>query len=151
MNGRPYPQLHAAEFRRCILELDAVGIRKLWHHVAPGLHQPKDDAEALHTLHLARTKMSDIPMRLRLYSQAWLDERDRRSVALAVGVAVKFPEHRRAQGEDVRDAMSESVMNSYTAGIDLDTEAPEVRKRMFEARAKQHRFHGAILGHKIEE
>lgn len=65
---------HAAEFRRCLTDLDTVGIRRLWKHVRPGLPQPKDDGEALITLHMARTAAL-LPIKLRCYSHAWLIER----------------------------------------------------------------------------
>lgn len=67
---------HAAEFRRCLEQLDVPGIRKLWAHVSPHLAQPKTDLEALTTLHIARTQAESLPLRLRQYSYKWLRERD---------------------------------------------------------------------------
>ena len=37
---------HAAEFRRCLEDLDVKGIQKLWKHVQPNLPQPKNDRDA---------------------------------------------------------------------------------------------------------
>jgi hypothetical protein len=65
---------HADEFRRCLIELDVVGICDLWFHVSPHLPQPKNNDEALATIHYARTQTNSIPMRLRC-SHAWLCER----------------------------------------------------------------------------
>jgi len=66
---------HADAFRRCLIELDVVGICDLWFRHAPHLPQPKNNEEALITLHYARTEAWSIPVRLRCYSHAWLTER----------------------------------------------------------------------------
>lgn len=66
---------HGAEFRRCLLELDVVGVMRLWAHVAPHLGQPATPMEALYALHMARTGAKSIPLAQRLYSQRWLNER----------------------------------------------------------------------------
>lgn len=66
---------HAAEFRRCLLELDAKGVMRLWRHVSPHLAQPKTETEALYTLHMARSGAQSVPDRLRQYSDRWLRER----------------------------------------------------------------------------
>ena len=71
----PLAVKHGAEFRRCLLELDADGIMRLWRHVAPHLPQPEDRRVALTGLHLARTHARSIPMKARRYSQRWLNER----------------------------------------------------------------------------
>lgn len=130
---------HAAEFRRCLVQLDIEGIRRLWAHVSPNLPQPKDDAEALHTLHLARTKCDNLPLKLRAYSQAWLDERVRRpAIANAVGVAVLAPAHRMRRALDIRHDMLNAVDVAYRDGVDLDKEAAEVTRRMNIARQKHY-------------
>lgn len=143
----------SAEFRRCLIELDVEGSKKLWAYLAPHLPQPENDDAALYTLHLARTKAKSVPLRHRLYSQAWLEERsrsERRAIAHAVGVAVGFPGvPLRPRQEDVRDAMSESALDSYNAGIDLDVDAAEVRARMLKARGKIHGLTGAVSGHRV--
>src|SRR5262249_47481856 len=66
------PQKHAAEFRRCLEQLDVAGIRKLWRHVSPNMPQPKNDAEALISLHSARTQSEAMPIKLRAWSHRWL-------------------------------------------------------------------------------
>lgn len=66
---------HAAEFRRCVLELDISGIRKLWAHVSPHLAQPSNDREAIYSLHMARANMETAPAVLRQYSDRWMRER----------------------------------------------------------------------------
>lgn len=136
----------AAEFRRCLIELDVEGVRKLWQFTNPGLPQPEDDTAALYTLHVARIKSRSVPLNLRVYSQAWLDERaaeQKQRVANAVGVAVKY---RFPSSLDTRDAMVEAVWDAHRAGVDLDTEASHVREMMMSARAKLRRFAGAIRG-----
>lgn len=77
--------VHGAEFRRCLMELDVRGARKLWAHVAPHL-ATNSDKEALFTLHLARTGANSIPVKLRVYSDRWLRER---------GVGSMLPKHLR--------------------------------------------------------
>jgi hypothetical protein len=146
---------YADEYRRCLLELDVVGIRKLWAHTNPGLPQPTTDDAALHTLHLARTMIEDFPAHLQDYSREWLKERaalDCRRLAKAVGVAVLLPTPgREAQGHDVRDAMSDSVKDSIRAGIDIDHEAAEVKRRMFLARERQHLYDNSVRGARVEK
>lgn len=66
---------HAAEFRRCLIELDVTGVRKLWAEVSPHLPQPKSIKETLFTLHMARTEAQSVPLGLRQYSHRWLRER----------------------------------------------------------------------------
>ena len=140
------PHPHAAEFRRCLVELDVAAARRLHREDLPDNPQFKDDAQVLHMLHLVRVRMPNLPIELRRYSQAWLDERERRSVAYAVGVAVGAPAERQDMADDLAEAMSSSVMNSYTAGIDLNEDAPEVKRRMDFARERLIRFRKAIRG-----
>lgn len=126
---------HAAEFRRCLVELDIVGMRRLWNHVSPHLPQPKTDADVVMTMHAARVQMATLPEDKRAYSEAWLSERgllDR--VVTTVGISVVAPSRRRKQALAIRHAMSESVLDSYKAGIDLDKDAVEVKRRMMIAR-----------------
>lgn len=68
-------QRHAEEFRRCLTELDVVGVRRIWAEVAPHLPQPANENETLFTLHMARTEAQSIPLNLRQYSHRWLRER----------------------------------------------------------------------------
>lgn len=130
---------HSAEFLRCITELDVAGIRRLWQHVSPHLHQPKSDDEALHTLHLARVKMSDrLASNLVDYSKCWLKERETKTIAHAVGIAVGM--HGQADPAkvdkllNVRGAMEYAVVRSIQDGVHLEHEAVEVKKRMMAAR-----------------
>ena len=65
-----------SDFLRCLEEVDVAGVRRLWQHVSPHLPQPKDDAEALATIHVARTQSEAIGFRLRAYSHRWLIDRN---------------------------------------------------------------------------
>lgn len=130
---------HAAEFKRCLLQLDITGMRKLWAYVAPHLTQPLTDAATLHTMHLARTKSASVPVALKEYSEDWLAEHETQKVSSAVGISVRAPAHRQNQAVDLRGAMSDAVMGAYRAGVDLDKEAPEVRRRIHAARVKVYR------------
>lgn len=128
---------HAAEFRRCLLELDVAGMRRLWRHVSPELPQPATAEECLHTMHLARLKLTGIPARARRYSEDWLFSNTTRArISHAVGIAVSAPPHRQAQALEIRHAMSEAVTLAIRDGVDIDKEAPEVRKRMMLARER---------------
>lgn len=124
---------HEAEFRRCLLELDVEGIRRLWRHVQPNLPQPKSDHEVLCTIHLARTKMQAISLGGRKYSEDWLRERQVGQTVPVVGIAVK---HRLPRSLEIRSAMSEAVVDAIKAGVSLENESDEIRKRILAARAK---------------
>jgi hypothetical protein len=140
----------AAAFRSCLINLDVKGIRKLHRLVNPHLPQPKDDEEALMTLHIARTQSKFLPEHARQYSREWLAERRAGVIAHAVGVSVGMPSQPlNARQEDVRDAMSDSAGDSHKKGLDLDKDAPEIKNRMMEARRKIHRFRRSVRGFRI--
>jgi hypothetical protein len=142
----------ASEFRRCLLELDVIGACDLWFAVSPHLPQPKNNEEALITLHHARTQASSIPARLRCYSHAWLLERglpsglpdhlkpkaDRmyprevKAVGVAVGTLSQLPEFiERARA--IQKAMSDAVAEAYADGV---TDPDIVKARMGAARLR---------------
>jgi hypothetical protein len=127
---------HANEFKRCLVELDVDGIRRLWNHVSPHLPQPKNEDEALHTMHLARTKMKGLHPRLLKYSKEWLAERARSTIVTGVGIAVKAPEWRRAHALELRHELENVVTSAHREGVDLDKDAAEVSKRMLKAHRK---------------
>lgn len=133
---------HGAEFRRCLLDLDVRGIRKVWRHVSPHLDQPATDADALHAIHLARVEMKTLPKAMREYSQAWLKERETRRIAraVAIGVGNVTSENNlvRLAALVTREAMVDSVLDSVRRGIDLETESDEIRRRLLAARKKTH-------------
>lgn len=81
---RAMKERHHAEFLRCLLELDVSGILAISAHVFPPQCQPGSRAEALYSLHLARTKSDKVPERKKRYSQRWLNER---------GVGSWLPDH----------------------------------------------------------
>lgn len=56
------------------MDIDVPGIMRLWRHVAPYL-ATQSPIEALISLHVARCEALSVPLRLRLYSYAWLKER----------------------------------------------------------------------------
>jgi hypothetical protein len=66
---------YADEFLRCLLELDVDGVLKISAHVFPPASQPSSRAEALASLHLARTRSARVPAKAKRYSQRWLNER----------------------------------------------------------------------------
>lgn len=139
---------HADAFRRCLIDLDVVGICDLWFHVSPHLPQPKNNDEALATLHYARTQAKSIPLRLRCYSHAWLCERGLPSglpdqwkskasrlyphEVKAVGVSVMaMSEASVPRARAIEKAMSNAVLECYADGV---TDVDRIRSRMNEAR-----------------
>jgi len=141
--------MHSAEFRRCLVDCDTVGIRKLWAHVSPHLPQPQDDDQALVTIHHARTQAQSLPLKLRAYSHRWLTERSLPSglpdelkpsaerlyprIVSAVGIAVKPFRQSADHAKALQGAMSDAVADAYADG----RQEPEfVKARMREARDK---------------
>jgi len=141
---------HAAEFRRCLEQVDAAGIRKLWRHVSPHLQQPKDDFEATVAIHHARTQTETIALKLRAWSHRWLTDHgypsglpDRMKpsaerlyprVVEAVGISVNFRSPvLQPITPLVRGAMEDAVAEAYA---DKRTEPSFVRARMQEAKER---------------
>ena len=136
---------HAAEFRRCLVQMDVGGMMKLWTQVAPHLpsQSPKD---ALISMHMARCEMKHISPHLRSYSEAWLSERGYVKVdgkwlnglppadviASAVGIAVKS--RYEAVRRRIHDAMSDALENERAKGT---TDPSRQREAMFDARGRQ--------------
>ncbi len=136
-----------AEFRRCLIDLDVEGSRKLWAKVAPHLMQPTDASQVLFTLHYARTQTRSIASRLRYYSHRWLcdngfpsglpdelkplAERMFPKIVTAVGIAVKSMSAAGAPlAKMVQQVMSDAVAEAYADGI---TEPCIVKERMASA------------------
>jgi hypothetical protein len=136
---------HSVEMRRCLAECDVVGMRRLWHYIAPKAPAPQTDAEALIVLHHARTRAATLPLKLRAYSHYWLIERGLRSdlpdkykrqaereypwIADSVAIAVgsRWPEVKFA----IRGAMEGAVSECYA---DNKRDPAIVKPRMMEMR-----------------
>lgn len=140
---------HADAFKRCLVNTDVTGLKALWAHVFPHLHQPADDEQALIMLHHARTQAESVRFRLRAYSHAWLTERALPSglpdrlrpraeriyprIVEGVGISVRARSPEMAPLADaVHRAMQDAVEDAYAEGR---TDPVFVRKRMFDARA----------------
>lgn len=139
-----------SDFKRCLEEIDVIGIRKLWSHVSPHLPQPTTDHDALVCIHSARTQTKSITTRLRFYSHRWLLDRGYPSalsdelkpsaermyprVVEGVGISVNSKNPiMKPINRIVRGAMSDAVEDAYA---DKKTDPVFVRARMFEARDK---------------
>jgi hypothetical protein len=139
---------YADAFRRCLIDLDVVGMCDLWFRVAPHLPQPRNNDEALVTIHCARTQTESIPLGLRCYSHAWLCERGLPSglpdrlkpmasrlyphQVKAVGIAVKAMSTASVPlARAIEKAMSTAVLECYADGV---TDVDLIRGRMNEAR-----------------
>ena len=138
----------ASEMRRCLVDLDVVGVKKVWKFVAPHLPQPKTNQEALTALHAARTAAESVPFKLRAYSHRWLTEQTLPSflpdrlkpraerlypkIVDGVGISVgsKYP----VVATAVRGAMEYAVEDCYANG---DKEPEIVKPRMFEAKRQE--------------
>ena len=132
---------HAAEFRRCLVEVDVKGIMKLWRHVAPHLANQTPE-EALTALHMARCEAKSIHNKLKLYSVAWLAERGYQkvdgnwihgpkmpAVASAVGIASRSQDP--AFAKKITTAMQDALLNGLAKGI---IEPPRQKELMLKAR-----------------
>jgi len=123
---------------RSLVSLDINSFRNACYERAPHLPQPENDQQALYIMHLARTHMLHISPQQKRYSQHWLREREPKTkIVPAVGIAVKarsLESWRRAA--DVQVAMSEAVLLAVKDGVDIESEVPEVHRRMKLARAK---------------
>lgn len=138
-----------AHFLRCLVDLDVDSIRNLWHQVAPGLPQPRNDDEVLFCLHHARTQAESVTDSLRCYSHAWLTERalpsglpDRLKakadrlyprVVEAVGIAVKSLSGETERARAIEQAMSNAAAECYADGV---RDAEVIKARMHAARLK---------------
>jgi hypothetical protein len=137
--------------RRALEECDVTSARRLWAVWCPFFPQPKDDAEALVTLHRARTEANSIALELRAYSHRWLVDRGWPSglpdglkpkaermypqIASAVGIAVKArrPENA-AAAVVIRQAMEHAVLEAAADKRLCDDRL--VKERITEARIK---------------
>lgn len=142
---------HSAEMLRCMRDLDVAGIRKLSAHISPHQPQPKSDAEALISLHMARTQSPALEFRLRAYSHSWLSERGYPSqlpdrlkpkaermyprIVEAVGIACGgTSELGRAIAPYIQKAMQDCVLDAYADG---KMKSPEyIKGLMLNARTK---------------
>jgi hypothetical protein len=138
---------HAAEFRRCLLEMDVEGIMRLWSHVSPHLPQPTP-AEAVIQLHIARCETRRFPKKAKDYSFAWLAEQGYQKidgqwvsglpkpkpVIEAVGIS-----SRSASGyvlpinKKIMQYMEDALLNEMAKGVN---EAPVQKEAMLKARDK---------------
>jgi len=122
--------------RRCLIDCDINGIRKLWAHVAPHLiSEAQDDEQTLISIHMARTTAESIPFRFRAYSHRWLTERSLPSqlpddmkpraermyprVISAVGICVATLGNKKTDYHlAVMRGMGDVVENYYADGIE---------------------------------
>lgn len=112
------------DFRRCLLEMDVVGVRKLWSHVAPHLANGTDE-ETLASLHYARTAADSIPIKLRAYSHHWL---------LDHNLPSGLPDNMKPLAERIYPRIVEGVGISVNASSDLMRPiVPLVRRAMEDA------------------
>jgi hypothetical protein len=140
--------------RECLEKADAHNARELWAKAAPHLPQPKNDVEALKTIHYARTVSESIHKSLRCYSHHWLEEQGLPSglpdylkpiadrlyphIVSAVGIAVRMrnPEEASA-GLEIRKAMVNAVLELEADGRINDINYG--RGRITDARLKERR------------
>lgn len=137
--------LHAADFRRCLLQMDVKGMMMHWAHVAPHLSN-QSPREVLISMHIARCEMKQINRCLQDYSRAWLFERGYRKidgkwlsgpppdevVASAVGIAVKS--NYEVVRRRIHDAMTDALENERAKGT---MDPCMQRNAMLAARARQ--------------
>jgi hypothetical protein len=150
---------HQDNFRRCLIEGDVAGARRLWAHVAPHLPQPKTYAEAEAVLHMTRTTTQSIEFKLRAYSHAWLIERNYPSrlpddlkpkaermyprTVEAVGISVNAGSSALAPAVvGIRGAMENAVLDAFAEG---KTDPGFVNGRMMEARQRAKKYFADLI------
>lgn len=141
-------------------DLDVVAARRLWQHVAPHLHQPANDHEALIMLHHARTRSNVVRLRDRVYSERWLVDQgypsalpdelralgDRLYPRIVEGVGISVAvssEFMRPVGDALVHAQAVVVADAYNSGPVVD--AVKLKAAMEEARlAEKKRLLGSV-------
>lgn len=123
--------------RRCLIDLDILGMRALWRAIAPEFPQPYSDAECLVTMHAARAQSPTLPKAVRVYSAKWLKDHSTMpkptpTVATGVGLGRRDPNRQ----FDLHATMIDAVLGSIKAGIDIDEEGLVVREKIKEATDK---------------
>lgn len=138
----------ADDFRRCLEECDVEGIRRLHAHAMPHMPAPQTDAQALISIHLARTQSESIALKLRAYSHRWLvdnsypsqlpdslrpkAERLYPKVVDGVGISIGTKsELMKPVVVHIQRAMSDAVLECYEDG---KKEPAFVKARMADAR-----------------
>jgi len=140
---------HSDAVRQALEEIDIPAARAWYKLLFPHLPQPRDDAETLASIHVARTYSETIGFRHRAYSHRWCLERGLPSglpdhmkpraeriyprIVEAVGISVNTPDSRRELGQAIQKAMSDAVMDCYAQG---KTNPEFVKARMQEARTR---------------
>jgi len=135
---------------RCIRDIDAELAMRIWRQERPAAPQPENVHQATMMLHYARTRLPNMPQKLRFYSHSWL---------LGNGFPSSLPDHLRPKAERmypvkvavvgvasgsgpgrkgmfnraIEKVMSDAVLETQADGHDLDS--PVVRARMLEKRA----------------
>lgn len=155
INGESvYFPTHAEEMRRCLVDFDIDGIRKLWRHVSPNMPQPESDAEALISIHMARTATERLPFRFRAYSHSWLTERKYPSqlpdelkpraermyprIVSAVGICVASVSNRKTDYHRyVMGKLADVVENFYADGIEDPIPIKAAMKEVHDLARKQ--------------
>jgi hypothetical protein len=145
MNGEQYRAhvellCNQREILRCLTVLDIPGIRKVWSQMAPHLDQPESDWVALRTMHEARIRMERLSPQQKKYSEHWLRElKNKTKTAAAVGIAIKpFKADNAQRVRDLQGEMAEAVLLALREGVNIESEVPEVHRRMKLARQKVH-------------
>ncbi len=91
---------HGAAVRRCLRDGNVAELRKLWAEIAPHLPQPRNDTEALASLHYARTISDFVGAIERRYSHRWLIDN---------GCPSGLPDHLKPKAERVYPSIVEGV------------------------------------------
>jgi hypothetical protein len=135
---------------RCIRDIDHELAMKLWKHARPAAAQPENELQAIIMLHYARTKISSMPEKLRLYSHCFLRDYNMPSALpdhlkpkaermypvgiRAVGTASgKFGGGKTAFNYAIEKVMSDAVLEVQADGHDLAS--PVMKARILEKRA----------------
>ena len=141
---------HAAEFRRCLVDADVAGLRRLWAHAFPGIEVAQTHGYAETVLHIARTEAQSVDDALRALSHRWLTERglpsrlpqdmrplsERHEPRIVSGVGISVvatTPSRQGLADAMHAAMADAVEDAYAHGL---TDPAFVSARMDDARLR---------------
>lgn len=96
---------HSKLFHEALERLDVGLARRVWSEAMPNMPQPESGDEVLATMHLARTAMRSMPLKIRAYSHRWCVER---------GLPSQLPDELRPVAERMYPRIVEAVGVSCT-------------------------------------
>lgn len=101
-----------SEFHAALESGDVRLVRRASARLFPHLPPPASDNEAEASMHMARTQMPSMPLKLRVYSHRWLAER---------GLPSQLPDDLRPKVEQIHPVIAEGVL------VAVDSQSEEMK------------------------